>query len=175
MKRPFDRSAIVEAAMAIVGAVRTNTLLMLMPKPYARGSHRAGCQNRELVAAMPLGDPGRLISESLGENDKFNHLRRVWATRDGDADLAHALPLVCRARAARSGGGCQCWPSVGPGHRARLRGLTLQAGTISFVTSKLYTRAVLPPTILACSSSGTPARISARIFCDWGNVDSLCG
>jgi hypothetical protein len=29
--------------------------------------------------------------------------------------------------------------------------------------------------ILACSSSGTPARISARIFRDWGNVDSLCG
>lgn len=42
-------------------------------------------------------------------------------------------------------------------------------------TSKLYTRAVLPPAILACSSAGTPARISARIFCDWGNVDSLCG
>jgi hypothetical protein len=31
MKRPPDRSAIVEAAMAIVGAVRTNTLLMLVP------------------------------------------------------------------------------------------------------------------------------------------------
>src|ERR1700731_3802398 len=49
------------------------------------------------------------------------------------------------------------------------------AGTVSLDTSKLYTRAVLPPAILACSSSGTPARISARIFRDCGNVDSLCG
>jgi len=31
------------------------------------------------------------------------------------------------------------------------------------------------PAIFACSSSGTPARISARIFRDWGNVDSLWG
>jgi aryl-alcohol dehydrogenase-like predicted oxidoreductase len=45
----------------------------------------------------------------------------------------------------------------------------------ALATSKRYTRAVLPPAILACSSSGTPARISARIFRDWGNVDSLCG
>src|SRR3954447_20091311 len=51
----------------------------------------------------------------------------------------------------------------------------VQAKTISPATSKLYTRAVLPPAILACSSSGTPARISARIFRDWGKVDSLCG
>src|ERR1700730_18273367 len=48
-----------------------------------------------------------------------------------------------------------------------------QQGTVSLATSKLYTRAVLPPAILACSSSGTPARISARILRDWGNVDSL--
>jgi hypothetical protein len=61
--------------------------------------------------------------------------------------------------------------------------LALQAGTVSLATSKLYTRAVLPPAIpgswsgagLACSSSGTPARISARIFRDQGKVDSLCG
>jgi hypothetical protein len=51
----------------------------------------------------------------------------------------------------------------------------LQALTVSLATSKLYTRAVLPPAILACSSSGTPSRISARILRDWGNVDSLCG
>ena len=31
MKRPPDRSATVEAAIAIVGAVRTKTLLMLVP------------------------------------------------------------------------------------------------------------------------------------------------
>ena len=53
--------------------------------------------------------------------------------------------------------------------------LALQPGAVSLASSKLYTRAVLPPTILACSWSGTPARISVRIFLDWGNVDSLCG
>ncbi len=51
----------------------------------------------------------------------------------------------------------------------------LQAGTVSFAISNLYTRAVLQPAILACSSSGTPASISARILRDWGNVDLLCG
>jgi hypothetical protein len=45
----------------------------------------------------------------------------------------------------------------------------------SAATRQLYTRAVLPPAILACSSSGTPAKISERIFRDWGKVDSLCG
>ena len=39
--------------------------------------------------------------------------------------------------------------------------LALQVGTVSLATSKLYTRAVLPPAILACSSSGTPARSCA--------------
>jgi hypothetical protein len=38
----------------------------------------------------------------------------------------------------------------------------------SFATSKRYTRAVLPPAILACSSAGTPARKFARILRDWG-------
>jgi hypothetical protein len=66
--------------MAIVGAVRTNTLLMLVTEPYARGPHRAGRQNRELVAAMTLGDPGRLIAEALGEDDKVDDLGRVRAT-----------------------------------------------------------------------------------------------
>ena len=46
------------------------------------------------------------------------------------------------------------------------RGGGVQTGTVSLVISKLYTRAVLPPTIFACSLSGTPARISVRIFLD---------
>ena len=46
--------------------------------------------------------------------------------------------------------------------------LALQAGPVSLTTSKLYARAVLPPAILACSSSGTPARISERILRDRG-------
>ena len=74
-------------------------------------------------------------------------------------------------------------PSVLNGHRGsalmlvykeNARFLCLQAGTVSLATSKRYTRAVLPPAGLACSSSGTPARIS-QDFGDWGNVDLLCG
>ena len=38
--------------------------------------------------------------------------------------------------------------------------MALQPSTVSLATSKLYTRAVLPPAILPCSSSGTQARIS---------------
>ena len=65
--------------MAIVGAVRTNTLLMLVPSRM-REVRIAQAARSELITAMPLGDPGRLISEVLGENDKVNHLRRVGAT-----------------------------------------------------------------------------------------------
>ncbi len=77
---------------------------------------------------------------------------------------------------------CDGWPVSRrrpPSERARVRrsaeSLAVQAEAASLVTSKLYTRAVLPPAILACSSSGTPAKISARICRDCGNVDSLCG
>src|SRR5262249_16475939 len=48
-------------------------------------------------------------------------------------------------------------------------------GTVSFATSKWYTRAVFPLAILACSAVGTSSRISANISRDCGNVDSLCG
>jgi hypothetical protein len=63
------------------------------------------------------------------------------------------------------------------GRRAHLppRGWLFKRGWSASPRPKLYTRAVLPPAILACSSSGTPARISARIFRDCGKVDSLCG
>jgi hypothetical protein len=50
---------------------------------------------------------------------------------------------------------------------------SLQAGTVPRHLKDCTRGAVLPPAILACSSSGTPARISARIFRDWRNVDSV--
>src|ERR1700680_2175141 len=42
--------------------------------------------------------------------------------------------------------------------RATEASVALQAGTVSLAVSKLYTRAVLPPAILACSSSGQNLR-----------------
>jgi hypothetical protein len=56
----------------------------------ARGLYCAGRQDSELIAAMTFGDPGRLIAEALGEDDKVDDLGRVGA-RNGDADPAHAL------------------------------------------------------------------------------------
>jgi hypothetical protein len=63
------------------------------------------------------------------------------------------------------------------------KGSALHAATVSLATAKWNKRAVLPPRIpgsgsgagLACSSSGSPARISTKILRDWGSVDSLCG
>jgi hypothetical protein len=60
-------------------------------EPYARGPHRAGRQDSELIAAMTFRDPGGLIAEALGEDDKVDDLGRVGAARNGDADPAHAL------------------------------------------------------------------------------------
>jgi hypothetical protein len=75
----------------------------------ARGPHRACRQDRELVAAMPFGNPGRLVAEALGEVDEVDDLGRVEAARNGDADPAHpVLPvmeppsnIVCHIRARR--------------------------------------------------------------------------
>src|SRR5882724_2970881 len=44
-----------------------------------------------------------------------------------------------------------------------------------FGTSRRYTRAVLPAAFLACSSAGTPARMSARLFRDWGTSIRCAG
>ena len=55
---------------------------------------------------------------------------------------------------------------------ARLRPI-LQAEAVSRAASKLYTRAVLPAAILDCSSSGTPAGISARICARQNDLDRL--
>jgi hypothetical protein len=80
-------------------------------------------------------------------------------------DPPHAALLCCRYRATMSR-----TPA-----RPHGDGVARQAVTVNRAMSKLYTRPVLPPAILACSSSDTPARISARILRDWGKVDSLCG
>ena len=60
----------------------------------ARGPRRTCRQDRELVAAMPFGDPGRLLAEALGEVDEVDDLGRVGAARNGDADPAHPVPPV---------------------------------------------------------------------------------
>jgi hypothetical protein len=43
---------------------------------------------------MPFGRPGRLVAEALGQDDEADHLRRVRAARNGDADPAHPVPLL---------------------------------------------------------------------------------
>ena len=88
-------------------------------KKNARGPHRAGRQDRELIAAMTFGDPGRLIAEALGEDDEVDDLGRVGATRNGDADPAHALPLVCR----HQGSTLRRWMPVLATGRPRASGL----------------------------------------------------
>src|SRR5207248_2127533 len=57
------------------------------------GGPRSACrQNRELVAAMPFGYPGRLVADALGQDDEIDDLGRVRAARNCDADPAHSVP-----------------------------------------------------------------------------------
>jgi hypothetical protein len=62
----------VEAAIAIVGAVRTKTLLILVPRRI-----------REVRVAH--------VAKALGEVDEVNDLGRVGAARNGNADPAHPV------------------------------------------------------------------------------------
>jgi hypothetical protein len=99
-------SATVEAAIAIVGAVRTKTLLMLVPRRMreVRVAHAARIAN---WSAVPFGDPGRLVAEALGQVDEVDDLSRVEPARNGDADPAHPVPPVMEPR---SNIGCHLTP-----------------------------------------------------------------
>src|ERR1700750_889985 len=59
---------------------------------HGRGPGSACSQDRELVAAMSFGYPGRLVAEALGQDDEIDDLGRVRAARDCDADPAHPVP-----------------------------------------------------------------------------------
>jgi len=65
-------------------------------KKNARGPHRAGRQDRELVAAMSLRDPCGLVAQAFGQDDEIDDLGGVWAARNGDTDPAHPAPPVMR-------------------------------------------------------------------------------
>src|SRR6185437_16869846 len=51
-------------------------------EPDTRGPCRAGRQDRELVAAMTFGNPGRLVTEALSEDDEVDDVGGVGAARN---------------------------------------------------------------------------------------------
>src|SRR5262249_1983987 len=134
-----------------------------------------------LEHAVPPGAPrvsGRAIPRAAvaarasagGDREPGAGLRR--SDREGE-------PLPLERPGGRDNGRDQLTPyqarAMAAARRRSRSAASADYGEARRATSKRYTRAVLPPAILACSSSGTPARISARIFRDCGNVDSLCG
>jgi len=137
-----------------------------MAAGFAAGSDLAGTSGAGIARSFPEAE--------ISDRRKHRPIRIPWMLESGIL----AGMMVSSARAASTSS--QDWKRGLRERRAHAEfvdphRLALQAGTVSLATSNLYTRAVLPPAILACSSSGTPARMSARIFRDWGNVDSLCG
>ena len=63
------------------------------PELDFRGLCRAGRQYRELVAAMPFGDPSRLVAERLGELDAVDDLGRVGSAGERDTEPLQFLLL----------------------------------------------------------------------------------
>ena len=64
------------AAMAMVGALRTKMLEMLVPSRMREVCDGAGGEHGELVPAMALGDPGAVVPEILGELHALDDLGR---------------------------------------------------------------------------------------------------
>jgi hypothetical protein len=58
-------------------------------KSDARGSHRTGCQDRKLIAAMAFRDPCRVVAQALSQHDEIDDLGRVGAAANRNADLSH--------------------------------------------------------------------------------------
>jgi hypothetical protein len=71
--------------MAMVGAERTKTLVMLVPKRMRVRLRRASGKHGELVPAMPFGDPRRLITEAFGKLHTLYDLGRGGAARECNA------------------------------------------------------------------------------------------
>jgi hypothetical protein len=53
------------------------------------GGDRAGAEDRELVSAMTLGDPRRLVAELLGELHALDDVGRGQASAECDAEARH--------------------------------------------------------------------------------------
>src|SRR6266403_1273798 len=94
MKRPFDSESSVAAAIAIVGAVRTKTLLIPVPSRIREVCTAQAASTANWSPAMPLGDPGRVVAERLGELYQFDDLGRVGTAGYRDADPVHPTPAL---------------------------------------------------------------------------------
>ena len=142
---------------------RSRRMIQASCSPGAERPQRA--RRATCSAPQTSGRRGRSCHCQRSQTPPFGSLPRIPLTR------TVSWRLVCLAK---------CTSAKMPAPRgARLSGNSprsglrrgcqidrIQAETLSLATSKRYTRAVLPPAIFACSSSGTPARISARIFRD---------
>ena len=89
MNRPPDMSATVEAAIAIVGAVRTKTLLMLVPSRMREVRIAQAARIANWSPPWPSATQAELVAKALGQHDEVDDLGRVGAARNGDADPAH--------------------------------------------------------------------------------------
>ena len=76
--------------MPMVGALRTNTLEMAVPSRMRRVDHRAGAEDRELVAAVALGHPRGLVAELLGQPHALDDVGGRQPAAEGDPGAEHA-------------------------------------------------------------------------------------
>ncbi len=76
----------------MVGAVRTKTLLMLVPSRMreVRVAHAASSANWS--PPWPSAIQAELVAEALSQDDEIDDFGRVGAARNSDADPAHPVP-----------------------------------------------------------------------------------
>ena len=117
MKRPSERSATVDAAMAIVGAVRTKTLLMLVPSRMREVRTAQAARMANWSPPWPSASQAEFVAQSLGQHDEIDDLGRVGAARYGDADPSHGAPhrpLNTGSRFSTKALAASRWSSVWP-------------------------------------------------------------
>src|SRR5437773_7877361 len=115
-KRPAERWSSVAAAMAMVGAVLTNTLLMLVPRRMRVVTAAAAPSYGELVAGVALGHPRRFVAERLGKLHGLHDLRGPDAATEPHAEPGRAHRRETSMRCADVGSSKSMIVGSGGGH-----------------------------------------------------------
>ena len=95
MKRPPEMSSTEAAAIAIVGAVRTKTLVMLVPSRIREVRAAAAARIANWSPPCPSATQAELVAEAFGEHDAIDDLGRAGPAGKRDAEPFHTcLPLL---------------------------------------------------------------------------------
>ena len=93
MKRPLEKWSTHADAMAMVGGVLTNTLVMLVPSSIFSVATAQAVSIENWSPSVSLGHPGGLVAQLLGQADALHDVPGRQAHGQCHSGTLHALTL----------------------------------------------------------------------------------